>query len=369
MMKRNLKYSLVLSATLALSFCQGRQASIFDPTQGQNAMTAQQYLNSGTETRVLPESMRSQRFSLSYTTAQADACINTAAETNEVSLFCNQIINDYLTKTMGVNYQSYAPENIAITAPNGRVFDYNTSDRLSSQNAPWLPQYQQYIGGTTPGASSYFQTPYNMQSMCGGNATSMTNVRVNCGNFNWNYATIAVNSNTGLNYMNRGQFSQAAPIFQPGGTVQTLCTSRCKGGMYDRVFYRQNMGKRNAQLERQVNDQWSQLKQVPKHMGLSILSGIMGVADGVAAHVESNINRSLSTTAANQYAQAYNNDQYTAMNNALINQYVSAQELCQQSTVQAIAETPCPNDQLHYVVGDAGGSGNEYRVLTCGGKS
>lgn len=266
MMKSSIKYSFVLSAALALSFCQGRQSSIFDPTQGQNAMSAQQYLNSTTE-RSLPESMRSQRYSLSYTTSQADDCINKATETQEVSLFCNQIINDYLTKTMGVNYQNYAPENIQITAPNGKMFDYNTSEMLSSQNASWLPQYQQYIGGTDPNSATYFRTPYNMQNLCGGNATNYTNVKVNCGKFNWGYGTIAVNGNTGLNYMNQGQFNRAAPIFQPGGTVQTLCTSRCKGNMYQSTFYRTNMAQKNAQLEKQVNDQWSQIKQTPKTYG------------------------------------------------------------------------------------------------------
>jgi len=365
-MKRNLKYTLVLGATLALSFCQGRNASIYDPMNGQNAMTAQQYLNTGTETRALPESMRSQRYSLSYTTAQADACINTAAETGEVSLFCNQIINDYLTKTMGMGYQAYAPENIAITAPNGRVFDYNTADRLSAQNAPWLPQYQAYMGGTDPRASTYFRPAFgDMRSLCGGNGSHMTTVRTNCGNFNWNYGTIVVNGNTGLNYMNRGQFAQAAPIFQSGGTVHTLCKSRCPG-KYERV-YRRNIRQRNAELEREVNDQWRQLGGIPKRLGLTIVGGLMGIADGVAANIESNINRSLSTVAANQYAQAYNNDQITAYNNMIADQYISATEICQEATVQALAEeSPCPDDQLHYVVGDSGGSGNQLRVLKCG---
>ncbi len=365
MMKRNLTYTLVLGATLALSFCQTKQASVFDPTGGQNAMTAQQYLNTGTTIRTLPESERAQRYSLSYTTTQADQCITKATETNEVSTICNQIINDYLTKVLGVGYRSYAPETIAITAPNGRVFDYNTTEQLSAQNAPWLPQYQAYIGGTDPNAGTYFRTGYsNMAGLCGGNATNMTTVRVNCGIFNWNYATIAVNGNTGLNYMNRGQFAQAAPIFQSGGRVQTLCKTRCNG-MYEKT-YRRNIRKGNAQLERQVNDQWRQLGGIPKRLGLTLASGAMGLLDGVAANVESKINQSFSSAASAQYAQAYNNDQITAMNNAFIDQYVSATEVCQQATVQTIAETPCPRDELHYVVEDGGDSGNQYRVLGCG---
>ena len=61
------KYTFVLGATLALSFCQGKHSAIFDPTQGQNAMTAQQYLNTAVDSRSLPQrDRRSQRYAVNY---------------------------------------------------------------------------------------------------------------------------------------------------------------------------------------------------------------------------------------------------------------------------------------------------------------
>lgn len=376
------KYTFVLGATLALSFCQGKHSAIFDPTQGQNAMTAQQYLNTAVDSRSLPQGdTRSQRYALNYTEEQANTCINTAAETGALSPFCNQIVNDYLTKIYGPNYMSFAPENIQIQAPNGRNFDYNASDRLSSNNAPWLPQYQQYMGGMDPNAATYYRTPMNMQNFCQ-NPTSVTSIQYGsnaCGRLNWNYATIAVNTNTGYNAMGRGYdyyrqgdtnnasiyFNRAAPIYGPGGYLQQRAPL-----LYGTVLSRRDVGKENVALQKELEASWTNMKQLPKNAGLRIANRALDIPASILERMLSRFEAGASRITATNYVAAGYDQQQTAYNDAVANNYFNAYRASQYATLSAIPTenggTPCPADKYYYQIGDTKTDNNQYQVITCG---
>lgn len=370
-MKRNVKYSLVLSATLALSFCQGNRSRITDPFNGQNSMTTAQYMEMANQpTQAVNDSTRALRYSLNYTNEQATACVNAAGlaaengtiEPGEITSICNQIINDHLSKTMGVNYTTYAPDGIEITAPNGKKFMYIPSQQLSSSNAPWLGQYQNYIGGTNPQASGFYHTPLNMQQFCGNPSTVTTMAYSNpCGQYNWTQGTIAVNSNNGLNYMRQGDYTRAAGVFGPGGYMQLRAPK-----LYGTVLSRRNVGKENAELNKQVEASWTNMKQLPKNWGLRLLNRAMDVPAAMGENIVSGVERNLSGMSANQYMQAGYNQQMTAQNDMIANQYYAAVEMSQYNTLAALQpDTPCPQDKFYYQIGTEPATNSSYKVIEC----
>lgn len=362
-MKRQLTYTIVLGATLALSFCQGRQSTVFDPLQGQNRQTAAAMINTPVESRTLPESLRSQRYSLSYTTEQADACVNTASETGQVSDFCRQIIYDYFYRIGGPQFQSYFPEMVQIRSPNGGLFDFNLGDQFSATNAPWISQYQNWAGGMNPNAQGYYQTAYPMQNFCN-DPSQYTTVQFQtpCGNLNWGYATIALNSNNGMNYMRQGDFNRASNVFAPGGFMALRAPH-----IYGTVLSNRNVGKENEALTKSVEASWENMKGLPKNWGLTILNRVMDTATSIPTNMVSRLDAKLAGVAANQYGQAAYNQQMSNYYDMVSNQYLAAQQMSQIATVQAMEpKNPCPGNKYVYTVGPQPTTNGEYRVLTCG---
>jgi hypothetical protein len=362
MMKRNIKYSLVLSATLALSFCQGRQSNIFDPLNGANRLTSEQYAM-GTQSVQTNESTRSQRYSLNYTQQQADACRATYQETKALNEFCTQVMYDIYFRFYGPGFENFIPDNTQIQAGNNSMeFDWRSAFNPQA-NSSWMPQYQQYAGGMNPQAAGYYQTPYNMQQVCGDPAAVTTfQYRSPCGAMGWNQTVIAVNSNNGLNYMRQGDFNRAAGVFGPGGFMQQRAPR-----LYGTVLSRRNVGKENAEVSKHVEASWTNMKQLPKNWGLRIANSAMDRVAAMGERAVTGVTAPLTIAAANDYAMAgYNQqmaDQYYAQATA---QYSAALEMSQYNTLAAMQpENPCPQDKFYYRIGEEPATDSQYRVIDC----
>ncbi|MEZ4846234.1 MAG: hypothetical protein R2877_04585 [Bdellovibrionota bacterium] len=102
----------------------GGQSRIFDPYNGQNQISAAQYMAAPTQGRILPEATRGQRYSLNYTQAQADACLASYQETQTLNQFCTQVMYDIYYRFYGPGFQNWLPGNSTQITAGNNTFDF-----------------------------------------------------------------------------------------------------------------------------------------------------------------------------------------------------------------------------------------------------
>lgn len=373
-MNEKFKYSLIASAVLALSFCQGHRGTVFDPTGGANYQNAAQLLSQPYTQQVLPGASRSQTFSVNYTQADWDRCGREGqAEADgkgTASAFCQQLFYNYqyqnglvgnAPEQVGINFQNPG----TVTGSNPNVYNFDWQD-FANNNRTWVNQYQQYMGGPAynGGVPAYgtFRTPINMHTFCNDSSTVTTiQYNSNCGQTNYSYGVINLQGNQAYNRFLKRDFSGAEQFYGPQGIAQKRYPV-----LYTSVLARSNITGQNKQLKKTVKDDWTQLKGIPAHMGLSILDRLMNVGASMATKVETQVDANLSRVEANNYAAAGYNQQQMAYNDQVSNAYNNIYQISGYTTTQAMdPKKPCSQDKFHYVVGTQPESSAEYKVFTC----
>lgn len=368
-MNHKLKYTFILGATLALSFCNGKQSSVYDPTNGANAGNAQQYLNTVPQTPYLPrESIRNQSYTFNIPTqAQLDQCLEAYEQNGTVNAYCNQAIYYVMYGTFGSNFASgnYVQDPIQISyGSDNRNIDLRWKDLFRNQS--YVPQFNQYMGSNYP----HFQPTINMQNFCGNPAT-YTNIQYSnpCSRMNWGYAQINLDNTMGLNYFRGGQFDKAETCFGPRGcSIQASpCVTPGGAGCGVRragtVLSRRNVGLENKAYQKELLASWQNLKKLPKNVAVRAGVRVTDVLGSIVERVISRFEANMAMKAAYNYADAgYSQDMVAYYDSA----YDTACRTAQYTQLAALEpDSPCPPDKFHYVVGDAPAQNNEYQISTC----
>lgn len=363
-MNMRVKYTLILGATVMLSFCNaGRQSSVYDPNQGAYGMSAQQRLSTNMDaTRELPANdLRSQRYVFNIPSKdQLQGCLQTYSETQTASYYCTQVFQYMMYGTFGSGYSSgYVQNPLEITGCStcgNNPVSLDWQGLFKDQGS--VPQFNQYMQTNYP----YFQPQMNMQNFCT-NPQSVTNIQYSngCGKLNANYVTINLNNNMGMNYMRQGDMQNAYPYFGPGGYLQTSAPQ-----IYSTVLSRRDIGAENAQLQKDMEASWTNLKGYPKKIGLTAVSQVADVGASFLERILGRFTASTSRIAMGNYVSAGQSAQQTAYNNMIANHYYTASRASQYTTLSAVqADNPCPVDRYHYEINtDAQDAKNSY-IIKC----
>lgn len=371
-MRNMKKQALILGAVLTLSFCQGRQSSVFDPTRGANFMTAGQYLNTPVyQNQVLPG--RSQQYTYNFTQADYQRCAQegAAASQNQGTLsdFCNQLIYDlYNRNGYPQFYGSNAPSEFNINfqqpgvAANAGVnpFSWNARNFIGG-NSAYLNGYQNQWGAN-------YRTNVPMNNFCS-NPGYYTNMQYStpCGSMNYWYATYNLQNNQAYNQMLGGNVNGLSQIYGNQGVFATQLPRLYTGvSGYYRATINTNASAEKQIVQANVKAKWADLKAVPGNaLGKIELTGmnvLESIANGIVARVENSGSRIVMNNSMTTGMLQANTDQ----NYQIANVYTNIMLPTSVATTVLMADpdegSDCAMDSFHYEINPEITSGANYRV-------
>ncbi len=396
-MKKTNTYLMILGLVAILSSCQGRNASIYDPSGGANARSAAQIMANTGSLGTTTQTNRTQDVSYVFNQQQVQQCNQELIAANDdlgaVSAFCQQVLLSFLYQ---MGYLTYGQDEIVVNlAQPGMAagahpasFTFNRGQLLNN-NAGWFSGYQNQMAGqpyTAGGQIAYprnFQFPVgsanNMSQFCGGNTGVITNMTYAnpCGSLNYNWVSIYSQANNGRMMFMDGNYQGAGNVFGATGPIQTQCPHVFRGAVAFRTQSRlssQDVNAQNRNLEKIFQQDWKNLKAKPKNLALRGGDAAMNLLDSYVERVFSGFEANLNQQSTNNYLIAdYNqasidhNNRLLAQNQQLLGYYSDI--ALTTTTVGVHAMDPenggCPpKRQLEYIVAEGEQANNGF-IIQC----
>lgn len=374
-MRNMKKHALILGAVLTLSYCQGRQANVFDPTRGANYMTAGQYLNTPIyQNTMLPG--RSQQYTYQFSQADYQRCAQegAAAEQSQTQLsdFCSQLIMDLYNRN---GFNQYYGNNY----PTSFGVNFNQPGMAGATSNPFSFNVRNFVNANPSYVSGYpnqwgsYRTPVNMGSFCN-NTGAYTNMQYSspCGSMNYWYATYNLQGNQAYNQMLNGNVSMIPQVYGPQGIYATRAP-----GLYTGVagYYRATISRNSAEeskiVKANVQAKWADLKRLPgTALGKVELTGmnvLESIANGLVARVENAGSRIVANNAMTTGMLQANTD----FNYGIADTYSLIMLPTATANVALMADpdegSDCAPETFHYEINPDTSSGNGY-VVECPNK-